>query len=370
MSFVVPIGPYHPALHEPSFFKVHLEGEKIVHTDIRLGYNHRGLEKICESRTIEQALIVIERVCGICSQTHSNAYCNAVEDIIGIDIPQRAAYLRSIYGELERLHSHLLSMGTLFHVIGYEYLFMESWKVRESIMDILENIGGNRVHYALNTIGGARKDIDKKTADKIQSDMDLLIDPVNEWLDMIKYDSTVYERLKGVGYLSIKEIKQFGAVGSFAKGGGVPIDARLHDQYAAYGDYKFKPVVETSDGRGGDCYSRAIFKFKECLQSIDLVKTFLDNLPGGDLVTKYDSIPAGESIGRAEAPRGEDVHYIRTNGGPLLDRVRVRVPTYTNLQALPTALKGNLISDVPLIITSMDPCFSCTERMTIIRGDE
>lgn len=367
MSVTIPIGPYHPALHEPSFFKVHVEGEKIVHTDIRLGFNHRGLEKVCEARTIEQALIVIERVCGICSQTHSTAYCNAIEDIIGIDIPERAAYLRAIYGELERLHSHLLSMGTLFHTIGYEYIFMECWRVREIVMDILEDIGGNRVHYALNTIGGVRKDIDKKASDMILSDIELLINPLNEWLDVIRSDSTVSERLKGVGYLTIKEIKQFGAAGAFAKGGGVAIDARLHDQYAAYGTYNFKPVVESVNGKGGDCYSRSIFKFKECLQSVDLIKTFLDDLPGGDLLTKYDSIPAGESIGRAEAPRGEDVIYVRTNGGPLLDRVRVRVPTYMNLQTLPTALKGNLIGDVPLIITSMDPCFSCTERMTIVR---
>ena len=148
------------------------------------------------------------------------------------------------------------------------------------------------MHYALNTIGGVRKDIDKKTADSILSDMESLINPLNEWLDIIKHDSTVYERLKGLGYLSIKEIKQFGAVGAFAKGGGVPIDARLSDQYAAYGFYDFKPVVESVKGKGGDCYSRAIFRSKECIQSVDLTKTFLDNLPNGDLVTKYDSIPA------------------------------------------------------------------------------
>jgi len=362
MSVVIPIGPFHPALHEPSFFKVHVEGEKIVHTDIRLGYNHRGLEKICEARTIEQAIIVIERVCGICSQAHTTAYCGAVEDIAGIDIPERAAYIRSIFCEIERIHSHLLCMGTMFHTLGYEYLFMECWKLREITMDILEDLGGNRVHYSSNTIGGVRKDIDNKTSDRILSDIESLLNPVKEWLDIIKHDSTVYERLKGVGYLSIKEIKQFGAVGAFAKGGGIPIDARFSDQYAAYGFHDFKPVVESVNGKGGDCYSRAIFRSKECLQSIDLTKTFLDNLPDGDLVTKYDSIPAGESMGRTEAPRGEDVHYVRTNGGPLLDRIRVRVPTYTNLQTLPTALKGNLIGDVPVILVTMDPCFSCTER--------
>ncbi|MFA5345963.1 MAG: nickel-dependent hydrogenase large subunit, partial [Candidatus Omnitrophota bacterium] len=156
-EFKIPIGPQHPALKEPEGFSVALKGEKILGVDIRLGYNHRGIEKAAEERTYIQDIYLLERVCGICSHSHSTCFIQAVEEIAGLAVPARALYIRTIIAELERIHSHLLWLGVAGHEIGFDTLLMYSWRDREVVMDILASITGNRVNYGMNTIGGVRR---------------------------------------------------------------------------------------------------------------------------------------------------------------------------------------------------------------------
>jgi membrane-bound hydrogenase subunit alpha len=168
----VPMGPQHPALKEPASFDLILEGEQIIDSVIKLGYNHRGIEKACEGRSYTQAVYLAERICGICSHSHSTAFVHAVEEIAGVEVPLRAQYIRGIVSELERVHSHLLWLGVAGHEVGFDTLFMYSWRDRELVMDILALISGNRVNYGMNTIGGVRRDIDAEQAKKILGILD------------------------------------------------------------------------------------------------------------------------------------------------------------------------------------------------------
>ena len=170
----IPVGPQHPALKEPASFSLSLSGEKIMQASVRLGYNHRGIEKACEERTYIQDLYLIERICGICSHAHSTAFAQAVEEIAGVNLPKRAAYIRTLVGELERIHSHLLWLGVAGHEIGFDTLLMYTWADREIVMDILANVTGNRVNYGINSLGGVRRDISPEQVRQIAKAMDAL----------------------------------------------------------------------------------------------------------------------------------------------------------------------------------------------------
>jgi len=158
----IPIGPQHPALKEPESFRITLSGERIVETDMRLGYNHRGVEKAAEERTYVQDVYLLERVCGICSHSHSTCFVQAVEEIAGLVVPPRAQYIRTLIAELERIHSHLLWLGVAGHEVGFDTLLMYSWRDREVVMDTLASLSGNRVNYGMNTIGGVRRDFTRE----------------------------------------------------------------------------------------------------------------------------------------------------------------------------------------------------------------
>src|SRR3989339_1911783 len=188
---IIPIGPQHPALKEPESFSVTLEGEKIVDVNLRLGYNHRGIEKACEERTYIQDIYILERVCGICSHSHSTCFVQTVEEIAGVEIPERAKYIRTIVAELERIHSHLLWLGVAGHEEGFDTLFMYSWRDREIVMDILALITGNRVNYGMNTIGGVRRDISKAQASQILKAVDILEERTNYYIEVASEEVTL-----------------------------------------------------------------------------------------------------------------------------------------------------------------------------------
>jgi membrane-bound hydrogenase subunit alpha len=203
-KIVIPIGPQHPALKEPESFRVILEGEKIVGVSLRLGYNHRGIEKACEERTYIQDLYLIERVCGICSHSHSTCFIQAVEEIAGIEVPKRALYLRTLVGELERIHSHLLWLGVAGHEIGFDTLFMYSWRDREIVMDILADLTGNRVNYGINAYGGVKRDVSKEHLQKILKAMDTLEERTKYYVKVATEEVTLINRLSGVGRLLMR----------------------------------------------------------------------------------------------------------------------------------------------------------------------
>jgi NADH-quinone oxidoreductase subunit D len=363
----IPIGPQHPALKEPESFLISLSGERIKDVGMRLGYNHRGMEKAAEQRTYVQDIYLLERICGICSHSHSTAFVQAVEEIAGIEIPPRAKYIRTIVGELERVHSHLLWLGVAGHEIGFDTLLMYTWRDREIVMDILALLTGNRVNYAVNAIGGVHRDIDEDQKAQILKAIDRLEERTRYYIEVASEEKTLISRLSGVGFLSRKDALELGAVGPAARASGIPRDTRKDDPYAAYADLDFKVAT---DGHC-DVYGRTLVRVAELMETYSIIRQALARMPSGELAARSPRrIPAGEALSRYEAPRGEDVHYVKANGTDKPERVRVRAPTLANLQAVSKMLEGDNLADVPIVIAAIDPCFSCTDRMIRLVGSE
>lgn len=354
----IPFGPQHPVLPEPIHLKLVIEDEKVVEAYPAFGFVHRGLEMLAQKKDVNQMVYVVERVCGICSAMHGQAFCQGIESLLNIEIPERAKYLRVVWAELHRIHSHLLWLGLMADAFGFENLFMLTWKIREKIMDILEATSGNRVIISVNVIGGVRKDINNEQAKWILSELEQIEKDLKEVNDIVRNNYSVKERTVGVGVLSKEDAYELGATGPMAKGSGLNIDLRTTG-YAAYGELDFEPVVET----GGDTYARNLVRMREIFQSIDLVKQALNKMPEGELAVKVKgNIPAGEVISRVEQSRGEVFYYIKSNGGKFLDRLRIRTPTFANMAPLLKILPGSSLADVPVLVLTIDPCISCTER--------
>lgn len=365
-KFVVPIGPYHPLLEEPEFFALYCEGETVVDIEWQPGYNHRAIEKIAESKHWDQVTFLVERICGICSTSHPIAYCNAVEDLLKIDIPERAKYIRSIIGEMERLHSHLLWVGLAGHFLGYNTVFMWGWKYREAILDMFEVITGNRNHYAMLKIGGVRRDIEDEDIPTLKKVLSTLKGQIEMLTGAVLDDPVLGARLKGIGVLTKDDIKDFGAVGPVARASGVAIDIRKDYPYAAYDLVEWKEIVTEN----GDVFDKAVVRLLECFESIKIIDQCLDAIKGskGDIAAEVKEIPPGEGIGHHEAPRGEVFHYVRSDGSNSPVRHKIRAPSYASLPTYKRACIGSTISDAAIILAAPDPCYCCTERVAVYRA--
>lgn len=363
-EYVVPIGPYHPALHEPEYFELYVEGEKIVDAKYKGFHVHRGIEKVAEERlTINQVPFIAERICGICGYTHNVAYCQAVENAAKINVPLRAKYIRSILLEIERIHSHLLWFGVLFHLLGFDTGFMMTWLVREKIMDLAEILTGNRKNYGLNLVGGVRRDIDSKKIDFCLKTLDYVENKLRRILNKMLGLKEIVSRTKGVGFLSRDEARKLSVVGPVARASGVETDVRKYHPYAAYGEIEFKvPVYDE-----GDVYSRALVRYDEVFESINMLKQLLKNIPKGNVMADSIEIPEyRKGLGLTEAPRGENVHLVITGRDNKIYRWRPRAPSYNNIPSTLVMLKGENLADAPAIIASIDPCFSCTDHVVVI----
>ncbi|MCL1975228.1 MAG: nickel-dependent hydrogenase large subunit, partial [Firmicutes bacterium] len=279
---VIPIGPQHPSLKEPACFTITLEGEKVVNAVVGVGYNHRGLEKACEARTYIQDLYIIERVCGICSHTHSTAYCQTIEQLAGLTIPRRAAYIRSIMAELERMHSHLLWLGVAGHEIGFDTLFMYAWRDRENVLDMLAMLGGNRVNYGINTIGGVRRDLTPQQALDIKRMLDKVEERNKYYVQLALSETTLAARLAGVGVLNHEDALKYGAVGPVARAANVESDIRVDEPYAAYDEIPVKMIT----AEYGDVFGRTVVRVLEIQESINMIRYALDNLPDDGIAVK------------------------------------------------------------------------------------
>ena len=361
---MIPIGPQHPALKEPESFLVALKGEKITDFAVRLGYNHRGIEKACEERTYVQDVYLTERICGICSHTHSTAFVQAVEEIAGLDIPKRAKYIRTIVGELERVHSHLLWLGVAAHEIGFDTLLMYTWRDREIVMDLLAAITGNRVNYGMNTLGGVRRDISAEQSKEVLNGLKKLEERTKYYIDVATKETTIIKRLSNVGILSKSDALKLGAVGPTARASGVDRDVRRDDPYAAYGELDFKVVTDDHC----DVYGRTLVRCGELMESYKMLRQALKDMPEGPIAIKAPrKIPAGEAVSRYEAPRGECMHYVKANGTEKPERVKVRAPTLANVQCVAKMLEDRQLADLPIVIAAIDPCFSCTDRLVGVK---
>lgn len=354
---IIPFGPQHPVLPEPIQLKLVVEDEKVVEVIPSIGYVHRGLERLIETKDIHQLIFVVERVCGICSFMHALTYCQGLETLMKIEVPPRARYLRVIWAELHRIHSHLLWLGLLADSLGFESLFMQLWRIREEIMDLLEKTSGNRVIVSTNVIGGVRRDIEQDMLKHIVKVIDDCREEMNRVKKVFLYDYTVKHRTVGKGVLSKEKAYELGTVGPTARASGVEQDLRTTG-YAAYGELDFAPVVE----KDGDCYARVVVRLKEVYQSFDLINQAISKIPEGEISVQVKGYPKGEVISRVEQPRGEVFYYIKANGTKNLERLRIRTPTFANVPLILATMPGCELADVPVITLSIDPCISCTER--------
>jgi membrane-bound hydrogenase subunit alpha len=363
---VIPIGPFHPLLEEPEFFKFYVDGERVVDADLRVGYNHRGIEKLGEEKTYDQVPFLVERICGICSTSHPLANVLAFEDMLGIKVPERAGYIRVIVAELERIHSHLLWLGLAGHFIGYNTVFMWAWKAREPVLEIAEVLTGNRNHYGMMKPGGVRRDFkaeDLETFSKI-------LDEVEKFNNMITKaildDPVIAARTKGVGVLTYEDAVNMCVLGPVARASGVAIDVRKDHPYAVYSQLKFEKIVM----KEGDVFAKTVVRLLEIAESIKILRQCINKMPKGPIDVEIRDIPDGEEgIGVAEAPRGEVFHYFRSNGTGFPERIKIRAPSFMNVPSFKKTVIGEAVADAVLITAAVDPCYCCTERMGIVRPD-
>lgn len=367
MSYMeIPVGPQHPALKEPIRFVFKVDGEIIVDVEPRLGYAHRGIEKLAETRTYVQNIYLFERICGICSAAHTLCYVGGVEELIGVEVPYRAKYLRTIVAELNRIHSHLLWYGVLAHEIGFDTLFMYAWRDREYVLDIVEMLCGNRVLYGYNLIGGVRHDITPQIEEAMRKMIKYMKQRIKYYRKVTQEDNLIRARTQDVGMLKRRDAIELGAVGPTARASNVDMDVRRDDPYAAYGEIPFNVITYKDE----DSYARTLVRIDEIEESLNIIEYALSHLPSDGILVDTRrylvKVPIKEVVSRAEAPRGELIYYIRSNGTNKPDRIKIRTPTLANIPAVCVMLKGSYIADIPVIVASIDPCIACTDRVTLV----
>lgn len=358
---IIPIGPYHPLQEEPEFFTLTVEGETVVDIDVRIGYNHRGIEKLSEMKTFENSTFIIERICGICSTSHPFAFTRAVEDVFPMEVPMRAKYIRTITAEGERIHSHLLWLGLAGHFLGYNTVYMWAWKLREEILDVMEILSGNRNNYAMFKPGGVRRDIKAEDIPICIKKIDSILPTLDMLKKAVLDDPVLHARLKGVGVMSYQEAIDFSALGPTSRASGVARDVRKDSPYGAYQEMEWDMIVT----QNGDVFDKAVVRILELFESAKIMKYCLNNLPGGEIDANIKDVPPGEGIGHIEAPRGETFHYVKSDGTNRPIRHKVRAPTFMNLPTYKATVEGQTISDATIILAAIDPCYCCTERIAV-----
>jgi Ni,Fe-hydrogenase III large subunit len=359
MTYTIPLGPYHPALEEPYKVSVQCRGDTVQEVRVDVGYSFRGIELLAQRTNWVQDVTLIERVCGICSHVHTTTFCRAIETLAGIEVPPRAVYIRTVLCELERMHSHLLWAGLACEYMGFQSLFMEVFQLRERVLDLLESMSGNRVHYGMNRIGGVNRDI--ADPGPIVAELRAIGESLQRTVVPALMESgTAMSRMRGVGVLTREQALEWGVVGPVARASGVETDVRADLPYGAYPELGFKMVTQS----GGDVLARVTVRALELVEAIRLACAALERLPPGPLraFEGVPKIPAGEAAVYTEAPRGEVIYYVASEGGDRPVRVKIRTPSFVNIPALESMTIGQQSGDVPLIQASVDPCLSCTDR--------
>jgi ech hydrogenase subunit E len=345
-------------LPEPLHLDLVLEDEVVVKAIPSIGFVHRGMEKLVEKRDYQDYVYIAERICGICSFMHGMGYCTAVEQIMGIEIPERSVFLRTMWAELSRLHSHILWLGLTADAIGYESLFMHSWRLREHVLDIFDMTTGGRVIFSVCKIGGVRRDIDEEKMKRVLDLIDTIEKGLDDMAKVFITDKSINHRLGGIGVLSKEDAINHGVIGPIARGSGIHTDVRL----SGYGAYPHLDVNVITDD-GCDSMARTRVRVAELYESVRLIRRIAEIMPKSDVIdVKVKGNPDGESFARLEQPRGEVLYYAKGNGTKFLERMCVRTPTFANVPALLDMLVGVEMADIPVLITTIDPCISCVER--------
>lgn len=366
MSEIVKIGPYDPRLIEPEVYELKVKNGTIVDADMKIGYLHRGIEKIASTRPYRKGIFVCARVCGICSGSHSLCFAQTAEGVMDVEIPERALYLRTIMHEVERLESHYIWFAILAHALKDMEFFTRVIRQRETVMDLQEYVTGNRVTKGFNCVGGVRFDFTDSTVEKTRETMKVLRELSDYIGDKITKDKTVQSKLAGVGILDKKQARLTGAVGPTVRGSGYSDDIRKDDPYAVYDRLDFDAMVEN----GCDVLARTLVRQRETYESMKLIEQGLKDLPDGPIVGDIREVLETDYVGHIESHRGELVYYMKANGTNIPERVKIRTPSYVNDRAALEMMKGDKLENAQLIIESIDPCFSCTDRVTIVSLDD
>ena len=389
MASLIPIGPYHPGVIEGQTVYIRVEGEHVVDADIKTGFHHRGIHRLIEKRGYNRGVYAAERVCGICSAAHGLAYVTCAENLYDAQVPERALYIRTLLVELNRIHSHILWTGVAADIIGWKTGFMLTWGLRESVMDIIEAITGNRVNYGIWRLGGVSRDVSPELAQKARTALAARKEDLLKLLPQVAANPVFKSRLIGIGPLDQPTAFETGAVGPVARASNWKIDVRVQNPpHAIYDQKLLSWDVVTNDGC--DIYARVLVRVGELFQSIGIVDQCLEHLSKttGEIREIPRTIePGQEAVGLNEAPRGEQFYYMRAGGGELPSymipegktnvqgsnapiAVRIRTPSYRLNAVLPYMLIGSALADVPIIMGSIDQCLACTDRVEIVNDKD
>ncbi len=357
-TFNIPLGPVHVALEEPVYFDLKIDGEVIKGTTLQNGHVHRGMENLAQQRNLIMNQTLTERVCSLCSNSHSFTYALCVENALGIKVPERANYLRVLTEEIKRVASHLFTLAIQAHLCGFESLFMHTMEIREIMQDVKESLYGNRMNLSFNCIGGVKYDLDQECFDILSENLVKIKPGIKEIISLFETSPMITNRIKGVGILPKEDALRLGCVGPVARGSGIAVDVRKESPYAAYGKMDFNVITR----EGGDLYARTCVRLHELEESLKIIDQVIRDIPEGETMVHMSRIFPSQGIARTEAPRGEVIYYIRTNNTDIPERLKWRVPSYMNWEALGVMLRDAKIADAALITNTIDPCVSCTER--------
>ena len=360
----IPMGTVHPAALEPYRVRFFVEDEIVQEAEITIGVNHRGIERIMEGLPVEKANALTEKICGICSNSHIWNSCRTAEMGLGIEIPERALYIRVIMGELERLHSHFLYLAHGCEVLSHETFSMRIFYMREIVMELLAMIGGNRVQYGCSVLGGVRPrcDLDEAKLLRLKNDMDALEEGLTGFVERFLADSILLSRITGIGVLPQKQAIELAVTGPTLRATGVARDLRT--TMFEYDEFDFNVVTQPD----GDVKSNLVMRALESFESIKIIRQAIANIPEGKVINRaWEMFDTDMIESYIEVPRGTLYHSYALESG----RVRhciIRTPSMANIGAMQYACIGDQITDAQLCIVQCDPCFTCTDRaIEIIR---
>lgn len=357
----IPVGPIHAGVIEPGHFRFAAVGEVVFHLETRLFYTHRGIEKLAEGKTAAQVLQLAERVCGVCSCSHGVSYSQAIEAIAGIPAPPRAAALRTLFLELERLYNHLGDIGNMCAGVGFAAGASFGAQLKEEMQRLNERLSGNRFLRGVNCPGGVRRDLTGEQARDAEAVVLSVAAQFQSFIALVLESDTLVERLTATGVVPESVARSLGAVGVAARASGVDIDSRRDHPHAFYDRLPMPvPVVVRDEG---DVRARMLVRIDEVLASMAIVRAVLDTLPDGPVAVDLGPIPGGKvAFGVTESPRGENIHWVRTAPDGTIERYRVRSASYPNWPVVAASVPGNMVPDFPLINKSFELCYACLDR--------
>src|ERR1700686_3292193 len=352
-ELIINMGPQHPATHGVLRVILKLDGEKVLGTECVIGYLHRGVEKIAEHRTYTMFNPYVDRMDYVAAVSNGLGYCEAVEKLLNVQAPPRANYIRVILTELNRLASHMLWLGTHALDIGAITPLFYTFRDREEILKIFEKYCGARLTTHAFRIGGCSYETYEGFEREVKKFLDFVAPKINEYKELLTTNPTWVERTKNVGKISARECIALGVTGPVLRASGVKWDLRKAQPYAAYSDFDFDIPV----GENGDTFDRYMLRMQEMRPSLRIIDQAIGKIPDGPIMAKVAKVmkpPVGEIYHSIEAPKGELGYFIVSDGSTQPYRIRVRPPSFVNLQALDVMCRGQLVADVIAVLGTLD----------------